>query len=155
MAKSCSKIPDFDDNGNLPPGVYVVSIDEIERSFTWTTIRRQLFGGLKRALANLAVAGVKRVWIGGSFVTADPHPDDVDGCWEPNESMDVNELDNVFLDTRPPRQSMKNKYGVDFLNACAVLADPDAQGQTVQDYFQEDRNGNPKGILIVEIGDQT
>ncbi|MBM4040575.1 MAG: hypothetical protein FJ290_18880 [Planctomycetes bacterium] len=81
-------IPDFDENGNLPPGVYCVSLAEIEERFTWNQTRRDLFSGLKRALASLAHAGVKRVWIGGSFVTATELPEDVDGCWEPDALVD-------------------------------------------------------------------
>jgi len=47
-----SAIPEFDKNGNLPPGVYIVSLKDIESNFTWTTRRKKLFKGLKRAIDN-------------------------------------------------------------------------------------------------------
>ena len=40
-----------------------------------------LFSGLMKALINLAEAGVKKVYIDGSFVTDKDYPKDIDGCW--------------------------------------------------------------------------
>ena len=142
-------LPDFDENGNLPPGQYVVNTDEIFNRFTWNNKRKKLYEGLVAALKNLAEAGVMRVWLNGSFVTAKDEPADIDGCWEPNPSVDADKLDPVFLDLNPPRTAMKAKYGVDFLVAWVRIAD--GGNRYVQDFFQEDRNGNAKGILVVEL----
>lgn len=38
-----SSIPDFDENGNLPSGVYEVSLNDIKDRFTWTKTREILF----------------------------------------------------------------------------------------------------------------
>jgi hypothetical protein len=145
-------IPGYDDNGNLPPGLYRVTLEEIRNHFTWNAKRKRLFGGLIRALKNLAEAGVKKVWIDGSFVTDKNEPADIDGCWEYHESVDVNRLDEVFLDLNPPRTSMRKKYGVDFLISTVSLLD--GRGNTVLEFFQQDRDGNQKGILLVEIGER-
>jgi len=146
------RIPQFDANGNLPPGVYRVTLNDIEDRLTWNPGRARLFSGLRRALANLASAGVRRVWIDGGFVTAKDDPDDIDGCWEAEPLMDPDKLDPVFFDTVPPRQAMRDKYGVDFMIAGTVLEDRAARGATVEQYFQTDRDGNPKGILLVDVG---
>jgi len=84
-------------------------------------------------------------------VTAKDDPKDVDGCWEydPN-GTDPDLLDPVFLDLDPPRQAMKSKYGVDFLIQGVALAET---GQTVEEFFQVDREGNRKGIIVVELLD--
>ena len=87
------------------------------------------------------------------FTTAKDAPNDVDGCWEYHAAVDVDELDPVFLDTSPPREAMKTKYGVDLLISGAPLVD--AGGQTVEEFFQEDRDGNRKGILLLHIGERT
>lgn len=150
MATKRSRIPEFDANGNLPPGIYHVSIADIERRFTWTPRRLQLFKGLKNALANLSAAGVEKVWIDGGFITNDPYPNDVDGCWEYKPGIKIDKLDKVFLDWNPPRVAMKKKYGVDFFVKGMLLAD--AGLDPVEDYFQEDREGNAKGIVVVDIG---
>jgi hypothetical protein len=149
VARKQSRIPEFDANGNLPPGIYHVSIEDIERRFTWTPRRLQLFKGLKRALANLSSAGVEKVWIDGSFVTNNPAPNDVDGCWEYKTGMNVEKLDKVFWDTNPPREAMKRKYHVDFFVKGMTLAD--AGGKFVEEFFQEDWDGNAKGIFVVDI----
>lgn len=149
MARKKSKIPDFDANGNLPPGIYHVSIADIERRFTWTPRRLQLFKGLKKALENLSAAGIEEVWIDGSFITDDPEPNDVDGCWEYKNDMNVEKLDKVFLDVNPPREAMKRKYNVDFFIKGMRLKD--AGGIPVEEFFQEDQDGNVKGILVVDI----
>lgn len=147
MARKKSRIPEFDTNGNLPPGIYHVSIEDIERRFTWTPRRLQLFKGLKRALDNLSAAGVEKVWIDGGFVTNDPYPNDVDGCWELKPSVNVDKLDKVLLDWDPPREGMKRKYGVDFFIEGTLLGGD----EPVEKYFQEDRDGNAKGILVIDI----
>lgn len=145
-------IPTFDANGNLPAGIYQTTLSEIRITLAWNAKRQELVEGLARAIRNLAEAGVKRVWIGGSFVSDKEEPNDIDGCWDDRPGpIDVSKLDDVFLDTRPPRERMKNKYGVDFLIARLRLGDPQARGETVLDFFQKDRNGYAKGVLLIEL----
>ena len=145
-------VPRFDASGNLPPGIHRATIEEIEERFAWNGRRKRLFRGLTEALENLSSAGVKKIWINGSFITSKNEPEDIDGCWEYEQSVDVNKLDMVFLDINPPRKAMKDKYGVDFLISTTMLID--GKDRDVLDFFQLDRNGNRKGILLVEIGEQ-
>jgi hypothetical protein len=147
-------LPDFDRNGNLPPGVYEIYSEDdktFEERFGWNSHRRRLLAGLKRAAKNMAAAGVREIWIDGSFITAKELPADIDGAWLAEGVIDVDRLDPVFLETDPPRISMKKKYGVDFLPADAQLADPDAEGGSVLAFFQKDRDGNRKGIVKIDI----
>ena len=141
-------LPDFDANGNFPPGIYRVSLREVEQRLAWNERRRGLFSGLEQALNNLFGAGVERVWIDGSFVTAKEEPGDIDGCWEYTLSVDVDRLDTVFLELDPPREAMKEKYGTDFLISGTTIID--AGGQPIEEFFQIDRNGNRKGILVID-----
>ena len=158
MVNTSYGIPSFDANGNLPPGIYRVSLEEIEDRFTWNPTRQRLFKGLKAALANLAGAGVRYVWINGSFVTSKDKPNDIDGCWEYKPSLvDVDKLDPVFLDPIDPRGAAKKKYGLDFFIAGAPIFE--VKGAPVEEFFQVDIRENPagaeveivKGILLVEI----
>lgn len=141
-----SSIPDFDKNDNLPPGIYEVSLQEIKKRFTWTDRRKQLFKGLKGAIDNLIKANVKGVWIDGSFITSKDDPNDIDGCWQSDKDVDADKLDPVFLDMNPPREAMKRKYGVDFLISGVLISD--SPGNTIEEFFQIDRDGNKKGILL-------
>jgi len=53
-------LPDFDRDGNLPPGVHEAQWDEIVRRFGWTSRRRKLLEGLKVALGRFAKPDVNR-----------------------------------------------------------------------------------------------
>ena len=144
--QSC--IPNFDDNGNLPKGVYEVSITEIENKLTWTKKRKELFSGLVAAVSNLKSAGVRYVYIDGSFTTSKDEPNDIDGCWVPNRDIKKSIIDKVFIDREPPRERMFEKYGVDFLIAGLDFG---KAGRTIEDFFQEDRSGARKGIILLDL----
>jgi hypothetical protein len=47
----------------------------------------------------------------------------------------------------PPREAMKIKYGVDFLISSVLISD--SPGNTIEEFFQIDRDGNKKGILLL------
>lgn len=72
-------IPDFDEQGYLPAGVHPASLDEIEGRFGRQSEVRQVQMESLRWLVELAKkAGVQRLVINGSFVTARLEPNDVD-----------------------------------------------------------------------------
>ena len=72
-------IPDFNEYGCLPPGVYRATLDEVERRFgRQSEIRRVQMASL-RWLVDLAKrVGAQRLLINGSFVTDIFEPNDVD-----------------------------------------------------------------------------
>lgn len=116
--------------------------------FGYNTCRRVLMAGLSRALENLRAAGVTRVFLDGSFVTAKPEPNDIDGCWDIDEYVDVEALDPVFLDFSHHRQAMREKYGLDFFIANTIEL---GSGMPFVEFFQINRDGQPKGILLIEL----
>ncbi|NCO38426.1 MAG: hypothetical protein COZ06_21690 [Armatimonadetes bacterium CG_4_10_14_3_um_filter_66_18] len=65
--------------------------------------------------------------------------------------LDAEKLDMAFLFIDPPRVPMRRRYGVDLLIAGAELADPGFSGRRVEEFFQRDARGNPKGVLVVEL----
>ena len=79
-------------------GEHVTSLAAVKRRFGRASAQRQkLMRGLEAAVENLRAAGVRRVWIDGSFVTRKQAPNDVDGCWEYSDEVDLEALDPVFL----------------------------------------------------------
>jgi hypothetical protein len=141
------RIPPFDVNGNLPPGVYYVHLGDIETRFTWTEKRVELFQGLTAAAINLASAGVALLYIDGSFITNKDDPSDVDGCWVYDPRVNAQLLDHVFK-TENQKANMKQKYGVDFL---VHGYDQGPDGKPIEGWFQEDEDGNEKGILLLKF----
>jgi hypothetical protein len=72
-------IPEFDENGNLPPGIHAASIEEIHDRFgRQSEIRSVQFESLVWMIELVKLAGGSRIIVNGSFVTAKSEPNDVD-----------------------------------------------------------------------------
>ena len=72
-------IPPFDDTGYLPPGVHPATLDEIDARFGRASELRRVQMESVRWMVDLARrAGVQRIVLNGSFVTAKEEPQDVD-----------------------------------------------------------------------------
>jgi hypothetical protein len=141
-------IPDLDSKGMLPRGIHKATLDELRKRFATSTRREKLFDGLIEALRNMKGAGVERVYIDGSFVTNKVSPNDIDGCWEAHPRIDVKKLDPVLLDFSNRRAAMKSRYGIDFFISQNIEA---SSGVPFVEFFQTDRDGNPRGIVLVDL----
>jgi len=75
-------LPEFDVEGDLPPGIHQAALDELERRlsrFVVSDRRINLFTRFKQLMAMAKASGiVDRVVVGGSFVTSKPEPNDID-----------------------------------------------------------------------------
>jgi hypothetical protein len=130
--------------------MHTATLAEVEAVFGTTPRRRHLCEGLGRALHNLQAAGVRRVYIDGSFVTTKADPHDVDGCWEWTEAVHLELVDPVLLDFADGRRAMQEHYGVDFFLATWIEA---GSGLTFLDFFQRNRSDDPKGIIQIDLGE--
>jgi|HubBroStandDraft_4_1064222.scaffolds.fasta_scaffold215064_2 hypothetical protein len=140
---------DFDSlTGYLPVGVYPMEWGCFSSRFTWNPRRRFLWEGLYRALVNLRNAGCGAVIVDGSFVTSKDQPADYDAAFDPvgvNGSL----VDPVLLRHDDERKAMKAKYFGDVFPwgavACATT------GMIYRDFFQKDRSGLPKGVILLDL----
>lgn len=131
----------------LPVGQHPATFAEVASRFAFNPYRRALFHGLVEAGVNLQLAGCKRVFLDGSFVSAKPQPGDYDGCWDPS-GVDIKKLDPVFLNFENKRKAQKEKFKGEWFPAGLL----NAPRQTFVELFQVDRfTGKPKGILIVDL----
>ena len=145
-------LPDFDAaTGNLPPGIHEAGWEEFAERFGGTRWRRHLLAGLRAALEVLQAAGCQRVYVNGSFVTAKAEPADFDACWEAGD-VDPARLDAVLLDFSDHRRSQKDKFGGEMFLAHGPA---DSAGHRFVDFFQGDRDGQPKGIVAINLGELT
>jgi hypothetical protein len=143
-------IPPFGEGGNLPPGLHEASWEEIVTRFGGTAWRRELLAGLQEALESLRNAGCRRVYVDGSFVSANEEPGDFDACWE-IAGVDAGLLDPVLLDFSNARAAQKERFRGELFPAEAV-ASPD--GTRYLDYFQRDKlTGERKGIVALDLED--
>jgi hypothetical protein len=92
-----SEIPEFDEYGNLPPGVHFCEWDEFVERFGTNGLRLRLMNGLLMVMEALKAAGCRTIYINGSLVTIKPDPGDFDACWE-REDVDID-----YLRTEAPK----------------------------------------------------
>ncbi|NLS95727.1 MAG: hypothetical protein GXX96_26635 [Planctomycetaceae bacterium] len=144
-------VPAFDGDGNLPVGIHLVTWDEFANAFGGTAHRKRLLGGLEAAMDVLRIAGCKRIYIDGSFVTAKRVPNDFDAAWEP-AGVDLallQSMEPVFFDFNNQRVAQKVKFLGEFFPSSAAA---DLVGRTFLEFFQVDKStGDPKGIIALDL----
>lgn len=141
-------IPDFQVDGNLPPGVHWADWAEIQARFGTNPSRRRLLTGLMEALKMLAAAGCAAAYIDGSFVTEKDFPGDFDVCWELRD-VDQDQVDPVFFNFDNSRAAQKARFMGEFFPAQLPEG---ASGRTFLEFFQTDKDsGSPKGIVAIDL----
>lgn len=146
-------IPDLIEIGSpspwavLPPGIHDATLQEVEARFATTPHRQWLCGGFVRITEALAQAGCGAVYLDGSFVTAKPHPNDYDGCWD-HSGVDFGKLDPVLLDFTNKRAAQKAKY----LGEMFIAGLPNGTAGPFVDFFQIEKfSGQAKGLLRISL----
>lgn len=140
-------VPVFVD-GVLPPGEWPASWAEVEASFGGSDWRVHLLEGCRRALLSLKAAGCRRAWVDGSFVTAKAHPGDIDASYDP-VGVDRFLLHPALLDLSPGRPEQKAAFGCEFFPNIEA-----ASGQYFVEFFQWDRDGRQKGIVVIDLNQE-
>jgi len=141
-------IPDFDENGNLPPGVHFCDWHEFKERFVYNIRRSTLSSGIEEVLTQLKTAGCRTAYINGSFVTIKSKPKDFDLCW------DVEDVDLRYLRTNAPQilnfyqsETQKAKYGGEIYPS----DQPVDESTITLEFFQHDRQQNRKGIIAIDL----
>jgi hypothetical protein len=130
-------IPDFNDDGYLPPGIHPATLAEIEGRFgTESELRRAQMQSIRWLMDLAKRAGVERIVLNGSFVTDAYEPNDVD-C-----ALLVTQ--NVERDVAAAEELDK---GLPFLEI-ALLGDAGFR-RLVEKFFATDRDYVPKGMVEV------
>lgn len=132
----------------LKRGIHDLTLQEIEKKFCFNAHRKTLFKGMKKAVNNLKIAGVKEIYIDGSLTTNKEFPNNMDGCWLLTEDLRADKVDPVLLDFSGKRIKMKEKFGVDFF--IANMAEG-RSGEPFPEFFQTDRDGNRKRIVKIKM----
>ena len=131
-------LPAFDNEGNLPLGIHPCRLAELAERFGKGSPEREVeVQELERFLEWAKRAGVRRVIINGSFVTAKPAPNDVDvvilpGPGYPGDQATADEANTVWP----------------FLQVLVAADEADLENWATSD-FGTDRDGRPKGVVEV------
>lgn len=88
------KLPDFNDNGDLSPGVHQATLSEVIERFGKGTPQRLIMAQRLNRIYSLALETrhLRRFIIFGSFVTNKPNPGDVDIFLMMEDTFDVSRL---------------------------------------------------------------
>lgn len=150
-------IPELEENGELPAGIHIATIKEVEQKFGTSSARRKLLvSGLRTAIKQFEQVGVQRVYVDGSFTSDKEEPNDIDGCWV-TQGVDENKLhllDRDFwefvsvAEFNKCRDEIKRKYGLDFYIA---EWNEGSTGKPFPEFFQTNRDGEPKGIIQINL----
>lgn len=143
-------IPDFSENGNLPPGIHYCYWDEFREKFGYTRDRRKMIESMEDIMRQLKAAGCRTFYINGSFVTSNQFPNDFDCCWD-RDDVNINYLRiNAplilkFYDS----SAQKAKYGGEIYQS----DQPVDESTNSIEFFQRDRELNKKGIIAIDLGE--
>jgi hypothetical protein len=135
-------LPPFDDDGNLPPGIHSCSIAELAARFgAGSEERATEISELLQFIDAAKAAGVRRLLVNGSFVTAKLAPNDVDVVFLPGPDYS--------------RQHQASKLEADellwpFLQIIVAADDADFEAWATQD-FSTDKQTRPKGVVEVML----
>jgi len=86
--------PEFDDNGDLPPGIHRATLAEVLKHFGVGSLQRRTVTRRLERVYNLArgTDQLARFVVFGSFVTAKPDPNDVDIFMLMEDSFNTNRV---------------------------------------------------------------
>jgi hypothetical protein len=130
-------IPEFNDDGYLPPGIHPARMDEIEARFgRQSEMRRVQMQSLGWLMEIARRAGIARIIINGSFVTDVLEPNDADCVLliGPDFPQDASAADELTA-------------GLPFLEI-QVVQDEGFE-YLVERFFATDRDSVPKGMVEV------
>jgi hypothetical protein len=100
-------LPEFNELGDLPPGVHRITLDELVRRFGATPQRAVITRRLERIHQLASSTGhLARFVIFGSFVTSKPWPNDVDIFLLMEDSFDVRQVstEHIWFSITPQRR---------------------------------------------------
>ena len=137
--------PEFNEHGDLPPGVHEATLEEILNHFGATSRRKIIARRLER-IFQLArsTTHLSRFIIFGSFITARPEPNDVDIFMLMEDSFDVRQVSaeaRLVFD----HAAAQNRLGasVFWIRRAAALGGEEA---TIA-HWQIKRDGSKRGIV--------
>lgn len=159
-------IPDFDSNGNLPPGIVVTNATEIEEhcvlNFNGSSTRARIFDGYVNYCKELVSLNIcSKQWLNGSYTTNKNDPADIDII----NHLDANKLDELDEAGQDTYWRVTDKTRIKSEFMCHILAtivvytseSPEDYVASVREiefwkkYLGHDRNNNPKGILEIDL----
>lgn len=146
-------LPEFDIDGDLPPGIYQATLDELERRlsrFVVSDRRINLFARFKQLVAMARRSGiVERLVVGGSFVTSKPEPNDIDIVIVLPNDLDFDAL-TPSQNAVTNRSALRRDLKTGALDVTTVRSET-SQMDLVLEFFQSTRDNKQVGVVEVKL----
>ena len=143
-----SQWPDFNEEGDLPPGIYRATLNEVIEHFGQDTQQRQIMAHRLEHIYSLAIGTghLARFIIFGSFITVKPNPGDVDIFLLMEDTFDVSQLSGEarLIFDHVVTQNYEGA-SIFWIRRLAAFEGEEA----VVAYWQLKRDGNQRGIVEV------
>jgi hypothetical protein len=146
-------LPELDADGDLPPGIHTVTLNEMEHRFGRFVVsdrRVHLFEKFKQMVEVAKASGiVERIIVGGSFVTAKPQPNDIDVVMVLSGDVDFTVLTpSQYAVT--DRDTWRRVFRGDDLDVIVVRGST-GRRQTAVEFLQANRDNKKVGVVEVEL----
>ena len=129
-------IPEFNEDGYLPPGIYEASFEEVKNRFGFSRKRQKLLQGMSFLLEQCRILHCDILYLDGSFVTTAENREQV--------------LNNVLESLLESNSEVQKEYfGGEIYSAFskAILL-PEL---TILEYFQKTKQYEDKGIVMIKL----
>jgi len=143
-------IPEFTEAGLLPPGIHRATFEEFERRFAYfdrSDRRFRIFDKLRELHQQAKMSGiVRRILIGGSFVTDKPEPNDFDCILVLDPAIEGHELRPMEYNVASGKMACRIFRGdiYSYLDGIPAL-------HKFTKFFQFTRELEPMGIVEIEL----
>lgn len=157
------KFDEFDKNGNLPPGIHNMTLDELEEHFSKdkSEKRKEIMAHYKKCLTDIRNTQYYiGHWIDGSFVTVKENPNNINTLtefngYEADKNKDGEKIEELILSSQ-----IKSNH---LFKSLRIYRYPATKKESYEFYlkykiriltklFGYDRKNNQKGIVHL-IGD--
>ena len=140
-------IPKLTRAGVLPRGCHVATLRELRKRFgSQNRTRKRLMSRISAVAARARKAGARRLYMNGSFVTSKSEPGDWDGVLVVPIEFDAAGGDGRFFLNR---SRLKREFASDLF--VVREDDPEILGYYLSELFATDREGRPKGIVLLRL----
>ena len=146
-------LPEFDTDGDLPPGIHRATLAELEKRlgrFGVSDRRINLFARLKQLVGMASRSGiVDRLLVAGSFVTSKPAPNDIDIVIILSRDVDFGALTPQQY-TVADRDALRRVLKTEVLDVITVR-NGTTRMNLVLEFFQSKRDNKHVGIIEVRL----
>jgi hypothetical protein len=143
-------LPDFTEDGLLPKGIHRATFEEFSNRYMYfdrSDQRYRLFDKLRELYSEAKRSGVvKRILVGGSFVTSKAEPNDFDCILVIDPAMERNEFPPVHYNL-VSRRMARRIFGGDIF----PVFEDSVKYHELLELFQTARGGGRKGIVEIEL----